>query len=288
MFSMDQLKKAIKKDNWHFQWFKKSSLSDLLALLERKMPRPTANEVAKVMGQVPPDKQTKYTHTFAYLKKAFPGLPNALVTSRVPLGESPVGYRPGKLTRFKDMDNRWHEIFLQGKDNSCGPACVLMVKMLVHPNAKGKLREPEIRGLIAQAEAGTLHSGVSSLSQATKNLHQWQNVGSQRPPLIKILNGQPFPVRSARGVTLSRNAMYDELQKCSPKRPAIVGFAWQAGGGHWTVCIGPTRDRLRLVILDPWDGLQYVKNDRDRFTSYQNGQGTMEHTDPLLSPTLTH
>lgn len=288
MFTTQQLKKEIRKDNSRFD-SERTRLRTLLTILERRMPKPNAYEVAKEMSRVPPRAWTKYKFTRKYLEKNFPGLQTALVKSKIPLRESPPGYQAGKLVRRKDEDGRWFELCLQRRGCSCGPACVLIAKLLWHPNAKGKVREPEIRGLVAQSEARTLHTGVSSLSQATMNLHDWENVGAYRPPLLEVLKGQPFRVPSARPVSLSKNEMYDELNKCSSKYPAIVYWLWTGGSGaHWTVCIGPTRNRLNLIILDPWDEIQYVRNDRDRFTSYMNGAGTMDHSDALVGPILTH
>jgi len=285
MFRIVDFEKELNRDNPHYERFKKSSLHDLVALLKRAMPRATANEVAAEMKKISPDKWSKYKNTRSYLLKKFPNLQTAVTQVSSPIGESVPGYSPGKWQRQKDDDGNWHEFILQQKGNSCGPACVTMVKLAWHPGAKYDLREPEIRGLVALFESNKQHQGISSLSPQAVGLHKWKDVGSDRDPLVKTLKAKPFPVASARGVSnLAPAAMLDELRKCSSKKPAIVGWLWQGGGGHWTVCVGPTRDKSSLIILDPWDGIQYVQNDVAGFSSYQNGQGSLDFSDP----TLTH
>ena len=95
---------------------------------------------------------------------------------------------------------------------------------------------------------------------------------------------RPHPIVKARdGGGKSRDALLAELRKCTQHKPCIVGWLWTGGGGHWTVCNGPTKDGSELVILDPWDGIQYIKNDLADFDSYQNGAGTLDFADPVLT-----
>jgi hypothetical protein len=35
-----------------------------------------------------------------------------------------------------------------------------------------------------------------------------------------------------------------------------------------TVCVGPTSDGADLIVLDPWNGLQYVPNDPSTYRTY--------------------
>ena len=285
MFKLSDFRIELKKDNSHYERMRKSALHDLVALLERPAPKALPGEVAAEMRKIPDEKWKKYARTKRYLLRTFPGLSSAYAQASVVLGESVPGYSPGKKQRQKDVDGRWHEFVLQRKGNSCGPACVLMVKTAFHAMAKSQLGEPEVRGTIALFEQGKIYRGISSLSQEAIDMHNWKNVGSDRGPLIQTLHAQPFPVPSARPVTnLSPADMLAELRKCSRKTPAIVGWLWQGGGGHWTVCAGPTDDNSKLIILDPWDGVQYVDNDIGNFQSYQNGAGSLD----LSDPTLTH
>jgi len=285
MFKLDDFKKELKKDNSHYERFIKSSLHDLVAMLERPMPKATAFQVTAEMKKIPDAKWKKYARTKSYLLRSFPGLSAAQARGTSGLGTSVPGYFPGKKHRAKDADGNWHEFVLQHKGNSCGPACVLVVKTAFNIMAKAQLGEPEVRGTVALFEENKIYQGISSLSEDAINMHNWKDVGSNRAPLIKTLHAQPFPVPSARPVSnLSPQAMLAELRKCSPKTPAIVGWMWQGGGGHWTVCVGPTKDDSQLVILDPWEGIKYVQNDVGNFSSYQGGAGTLDFSDP----TLTH
>lgn len=59
------------------------------------------------------------------------------------------------------------------------------------------------------------------------------------------------------------------------------------GGGHWTVCVGPTKDRSKLVILDPRNDVQYLDNTDAGFTTYrvmengvQTAEGSFDPDDP--------
>jgi len=285
MFKLTDFRNELKKDNPHYERIKKSALHDLVALLERAVPKATPGEVAAEMRKIPDDKWRKYAKTKSYLLRTFPGLSTAYAQAGVALGESVPGYFPGKKQRQKDVDGKWHEFVLQRRGNSCGPACVLMVKTAFHPPAKAQLGEPEVRGTVALFEQGKIYQGISSLSTAAISMHNWNNVGSNRAPLIQTLHAQPFPVPSARAVSnLSPADMLAELRRCTRKTPGIVGWNWQSGGGHWTVCAGATDDNSRLIILDPWDGVQYVQNDLANYRSYQNGAGTLD----LSDPTLTH
>ena len=233
MFRIDQFERELRKDNSHYERFKKSSLHDLVALLKRPMPKATPHEVATEMAKITDAKWTKYGNAKRYLLRSYPRLHARVLQHHVPMGESIPGYQPGKWERRKDVDGRWHEFILQNKGNSCGPACVLTVKQAWHPIAKHQLREPQIRGIVALHESGKTHTGLSELSPEAIGLHNWKNVGSNRAPLLKTLIGQPFPV-SSRGVNLSSDGLFDLLGKCTASRPAIVGWLWAGGGGHWT------------------------------------------------------
>ena len=281
-FKLEEFEKMLKKDNSHYEYILKSSLHNLVELLRSTGPK-TVPMIAAEMKKVPAEKWKKYANVRKYLLTCFPALAMVFSATTGGTGESVAGYSPGKYERRKDVDGHWHELILQQKGNSCGPACVLIVKMAWHPGAKDKLREPEVRGIMALHESGKTHTGVSALSMETVGLHNWKNVGSNRDPLLKALQSTPFPVPSARGVTLAAAAMLEALRACTPKMPAIVGWNWAAGGGHWTVCGGPTKDNSQLIILDPWEGVQYVQNTLSGFQTYQGGAGTMDLSDPTLT-----
>lgn len=234
-FIHQQFEKELKKDNSHFERFKKSSLHDLVEVLKRKMPPASPAEVQKEMAKVPSAKWTKYTNVKRYLTQAFNlqvHAATAATTASVP------GYTPGKWQREKDRDGRWHDYVLQERGNSCGPACVAMIKRAHYNLTSSQLSEQEIRGLIALAETGKLNEGISSLGDIARNAHDWINVGSVNRGLIQVLQANPHRVKTARDAGgMSADAFLDELRKCTPKKPAIVGWNWAGGRSldllHW-------------------------------------------------------
>lgn len=283
MFKLDDFLKELKKDNSNFERFTKSSLHALVDLLKRKIPAPTAAQVAQEMGKISATKWLKYANTKKYLMAKFPGLSGLLTPTAVTVGPTLGGYAPGKFMRAKDEDGGWHNYVLQGKGNSCGPACVLIVKTAWHPMAKDKLSETEVRGVMALAEHGQKNTGVSAIGPEAIGMHAWQNVGSVREVVLAGLKSNPYPVPSARAVTNLPDAqMLDELRKCTPKKPGIVGVNWNSGGGHWVVCIGPTKANDKLIILDPWEGIQYLTNDVATYKNYM-GQGELDLSDPTMT-----
>lgn len=182
-------------------------------------------------------------------------------------------YAPGKWVREKNRDGNWFEFLLQKKGNSCGPASVLIIKQLYNPGARYQFSEDVFRGLVGLAERGRLNTGVSSISRHAGGLHDWTRNGSEPAPLVQILKAQPSPIPMARPVVGSAELVLDALKKSSSKRPAIVGWWWgqrgdRGNGGHWTVCVGPTKDGKDLTILDPWNGIQYVSSHKSSFATY--------------------
>jgi len=285
MFKIKDFEAARKKDNSHYERFKTSSLHSLVDLLKREKPRANASEVAAEMKKVPDAKWIKYPNTKNYLLKNFPNLAAIASHPSTSTGPSTPGYSPGKWERTKDVDGNWHQYILQEKGNSCGPACVTIVKTALYPQAKSQLREPEVRGIIALHESSKTNEGISALSPEAVGLHVWKTVGSSRPPLIKTLRGKPFSVNSARAGApqLDSAGMITELRKCSSKRPGIIGVDWSNGSGHWVVCIGETKDKSRLKFLDPWTGVEYVDNDANGLNQYSGSTGKLSAKDPIFT-----
>lgn len=195
-----------------------------------------------------------------------------------------AGYVPGKWERVKDIDGRWHDYVLQERGNSCGPACVAIVKRGFHNLASNQISEEQIRGAVALAEGHKLNTDVSTIGAEAIAEHDWINVGSNNGGLIEVLKKSPAQVPNARdGGGMSADAFLEKLRECTPRKPAIIGWNWKGGGGHWTVCAGPTKDGTQLLILDPWTGIEYIPNDPIGFKSYQGGAGKLDLTDPILT-----
>jgi hypothetical protein len=183
-------------------------------------------------------------------------------------------YSPGKWDRVQDQDGGWHEFIRQEKGNSCVCATVAMVKRAVHSLAPHQVTEEQIRGIMALEETGNLNQDISALSLAAQKHHDWDNIGTGPNRAVSILRKQPYPVAQARRVTAKGPALLDQLRKCSAKSPGLIGWRWTKSG-HFTMCCGPTKDGSKLMIIDPWTGIQYVDNSNPQFASYQGGAGTL-------------
>jgi len=267
MFALSMFEDKVKEANFHYEWFKKSSLHELTELLKDKTVSPArGKELRDALSRIPQKKRERYRNAIGYLKSTHPAFAGALMSAFVAVGPTSNSYQPGKFYRHKDNVGRWHDFVMQEKGNSCGCAVVRIVKAAHYPQEKSKLGENEIQGIIAQIETGQAHQGLSSAQ--TQSLHDWENVGSNPEPLVQALRSPPAPIKSARAVHMSGARMRAELARSSPRQPAIVGWWWNGGGGHWTVCVGPGSPD-KLVILDPWNGVQYVDNTDSGFTNYQ-------------------
>ena len=182
-----------------------------------------------------------------------------------------TNYAPGKWQSVKDDDGNWHEFFYQEKGNSCVCASIVMMKRMINSLAASQLSEQEIRGVLALAETGNLNEGISSVGIAAQNHHKWDTTGTNLTQALKTLQVKPHSVSAARQVAgNSGQGLLDTLNAATPKRPAMIAWLWSGGGGHATVCIGPTKDGGRLKILDPWTGIQYIDNNVNNYTSYAN------------------
>jgi ABC-type bacteriocin/lantibiotic exporter with double-glycine peptidase domain len=157
----------------------------------------------------------------------------------------------------KDIDGGWHEYDLQQKDESCGPACVKMLKEHEHNK---KLGEEYLRGLIAMFRNDVSPAGQSAVAQASNTaLHDWTMTGTDPEELVKALKANPQGISKAREV---KKDVAAHLGKTTRNHPAIVGWWWEGGGGHWTVCVGPTKkDKNVFIVLDPILGVQHLALD---------------------------
>lgn len=205
-----------------------------------------------------------------------PALAPLLQAVAAPVQPVNNAYSPGKWDRGKDADGRWYEFIRQQKGNSCVCATIVMVKRAFHGLSASQLSEEQIRGVMALEERGLLHTGVSALGAQTQLLHDWATTGTGPGQAVNVLKAQPYPVKTARHhPDKSGQDLLDDLRRCTGAKPGLVGWRWAAGGGHFTMCAGPTKDGLQLVIVDPWTGINYVDNTLAGYTSYQGGAGTL-------------
>jgi hypothetical protein len=251
-----------KRCNWTFN-LGKSSLGPLVQTL---IPAYNPVYVAQEVVRLPDGKKKKYRKALTWLEGRIPPLEGLIEAHSQGTGLTDQIYAPGKQVRLKDSDNRHYDFELQEKGNSCGCSAVHSVLM-----AFTHLRQPseqEIRDDMSLCESGIAHQGV------TKSNHDWERVGSVVPSVVSVLIS--YGVTSARTV-VGHPACLDGLKNCSKNTPGIIGWYWgtfgdTTRGGHWTVCVGPSKDGTRLVLLDPWNGVQYV--DTARYWEYVVDNGT--------------
>lgn len=261
-----------KKDNWTFS-LKKTSLGPLIATLG--LPGINANAVAKEVAKLPDKKRTRYKNTLALLNTRLPFLSSIVTAHPTGIGLTDQTYAPGKEVRRKDEDDRWYVFEMQEKGNSCGCSAVRTVlKEFTHIALPS---EEQIRDMMSLYESGIAHQGV------TKSNHDWENVGSVVPSLVSAMNS--LGLRDARIVTGPGDTVLRALQKSSKNYPAIVGWWWglrgdTSNGGHWTVCTGPNKRGDKLVILDPWHGVQYVQASSFSDYSVAGTHGWFDPDDP--------
>jgi hypothetical protein len=185
-------------------------------------------------------------------------------------------YVPGKWDRAKDQDNHWYDFIRQQKGNSCVCATIVMTKRAIHNLPADRLSEEEIRGVMALEETGNLNKGISALSSAAQTHHDWDNVGTGEQQAVNVLKAKPYAVPTARILAgTAGQGLLDGIRQFTRKKPGLIGWLWTGGGGHFTMCVGPTADGARLVIIDPWNGINYVDNTLTGFNRYQNGTGTL-------------
>ncbi len=154
----------------------------------------------------------------------------------------------------KDIDGRWWSFTQQQKNMSCGPTCVRIAKELYHNK---KIGEEVMRGLVGLQYSGQSNTGVTLVQAAQASDTRWQQQGAIEDMVLPAVKLPPLPIPQARFVH-----GLQPLRSASRNRPAILGFNWVGGGGHFVVCVGPTKADISLfVILDPDGGLQYLSAD---------------------------
>lgn len=158
------------------------------------------------------------------------------------------------IFKGKDIDNKWHTFAQQNMDMSCGPTSVKIAKELVHNKSVG---EEVIRGSVGLQYSGASNSGVSLVQAARASNDRWRDDGSIEHMIFPAVKKEPLPLPNAKFVK-----GIAPLKQASRSHPAILGFNWDGGGGHFVVCVGPTTSNPKLfVILDPDGGIQYLNSD---------------------------
>ncbi len=249
-----------RRDNWHFNFIKKTSLGPLITVLGS--PPVTPQFVAAEVVKLPAAKIKKYKRAFALLNKRLPTLQHFVDAHQQDgIGLTTQTYAPGREVRRTDVDGRWYRFELQQEGNSCGPTCVrTILSQFTHVPQK---TEGQIRDDVGLMESGDAYKGI------TQSNHDWANVGSVMGSLASVLVS--YGIRTARTIGGEADSVISDLLKTSKNYPGIIGWYWGAWGdtsqgGHWTVVAGTAGSGTRLVILDPWNGVQYV--DPNQFWEY--------------------
>ena len=149
-----------------------------------------------------------------------------------------------------DVDGHHYDLVVQNKENSCGPASIRTVIKLVKNEDVG---EDYLRELVEVAEEGGAYSGSLGGGGVviTGGAHDWDPAGGGTWLVPQALNAAKIPC--AQGASLA------PLLQTTNKKPAIAVVAWTGGGLHYVVVAGKTvKAPSRLVILDPYYGLQYA------------------------------
>jgi hypothetical protein len=182
----------------------------------------------------------------------------------------------------KDIDGRWWSFAQQQRDMSCGPTSVRITKELYHNT---KIGEEVMRGLVGMQYARSANTGVGLVDSAIASDTRWQLHGAIEDKVMPAVKSNPLAIPSARfvhGIAHLRNA--------SRNHPAILGFNWDGGGGHFVVCVGPTKtDPSLFVVLDPDGGLQYISADDAVGNSFfynpsYGGRGQIDNRGYIVTP----
>jgi len=180
------------------------------------------------------------------------------------------------LFSVKDIDGCYWRFAQQNKQMSCGPTSVKIAKELVYNRNIG---EEVIRGLVGLQYSHEANSGKGLLDAARESERRWTQHGAIEKMVLPAVQRQPLAIphaRFAHGIAALRLA--------SRNHPAILGFNWNGGGGHFVVCVGPCKSvPSKFVILDPDGGLQYlsVNNANRPQFSYKPTYGQVGTIDPI-------
>ncbi|WP_440996001.1 cysteine peptidase family C39 domain-containing protein [Arhodomonas sp. SL1] len=136
-----------------------------------------------------------------------------------------------------DTNGNAHFIWLQRREDSCGPACVYMIERIVrqHCPIGGEARVRQIAALLPNGyNEGDGTASYKALASTLDLVGLPASTGLQKD-MGEFLRGGEFPL--------------------------ITRVGWPNGGGHFVVCVAFGRNGT-VVCLDPWYGLEEPKLDR--------------------------
>lgn len=160
-------------------------------------------------------------------------------------------------------------IYQQSEIQSCGLACVLMVKRIIDGS---QLTERILKDQMGGK--GFFGTGDDQYDVATKD----RFAGMQRTALTSTAVATGDAHYGSGTARLAVRAMLDQLgiaystagnaraaiRKVAPGKPVIAGVTWTGGGGHWVLVVGRQKNAKgassNYYILDPGDNTQVVNN----------------------------
>jgi hypothetical protein len=157
----------------------------------------------------------------------------------------------GRKFNQRDADGSWHQINVQQKENSCGPCSIRMVIKLVNNEDVG---EDYLRELVEMAEEGANYGGNMGDGGVvtTGGAHDWSPNGGGTWLVPAALKGVRPPINAVH------TADQTDLLRTTKKRPAIGVVSWTNGGLHYVVVAGLVDGGKKLLILDPFNGVQHM------------------------------
>jgi hypothetical protein len=141
-----------------------------------------------------------------------------------------------------DTDGVQRFIWMQRRNDTCGPACVYMIERI--------LRQQSIVGG---------ESRVRRITELLPNGYTEGNGTASYRALAQVLERLGIPAHASFTndvANFAANAAY----------PYIARVGWSNGGGHFVVCVAETSSST-IVCQDPWYGL--VEPPRSNLPAYR-------------------
>ncbi len=151
-----------------------------------------------------------------------------------------------------------------------------IVKSLYHNKPIG---ESVTRGMVGMNQLGMANTGMSYQGADVATATSWDIYGSLENDVLPAVRSKPLGIPNAKFVH-----GIEQLRGASRNHPALLGFNWDGGGGHFVVCVGATKaDPSLFVILDPDAGIEYLGADSAVGNSfeYSPSYGAVGTIDPV-------
>ncbi len=180
----------------------------------------------------------------------------------------PIPPRPlmnlAKIINEKGVDGKFYKVACQTEALSCGPACIRIIIQLVQGKEVG---EDYLRSLVETLEEG---GGVGSESPRgviqSKGNHNWalSGVGTWCAYIPRLI----AQIRPSINCTVKNHS--SALLQSTNRNPSIGFISWHGSGAkHFVVVAGKSTDGTRMVVLDPYYGVQSAPIEGGTLGTYQ-------------------